>query len=311
MFSNKYLSSMKYHPLEPLQKIEDEWGLDMPETSEDRIKFLKREFKFLDIFLSLQSFIGEPDMPEITQKVQDLFQDAAVDLRNVNMIQHIDRLTYQVQDKIQIIKFELKAKYSFPKVSASKDGIATAKLVMEFVDTVVGSLGDLVKIYGSSSLLFVPGPKKELEDVLEELELLRNFVYFVSDRCLEPQSQRTFFSHVLLVAAHAGMVAWLYLPSHDNENQDVTPGQVNILLSDLLRMKIKPIQPGVRKIYIKVLQALKSTIQSRWCTNIQIEHAADCQASFVETLQHNMKELPIISNPSWIVAWNDQIAALQ
>ncbi|XP_033513326.1 late blight resistance protein R1-A-like [Nicotiana tomentosiformis] len=310
MLSNKYPSSMKYHPLEPLQQIEDQLGLDMPEISQDRIKFLKREFGFLDIFLSLQRLTDRWDMLHVTRKVHALFQEASVDLRKTSKIQHVDRVISQLQEKLWITKLEMKAEYSFPKIVAYKNGIATAEFVMEFIDTVVGNLSDLMKIYGSSSLLFVPGPKKELEDVLNELKLQRNFVCFLSDRCLEPQSQRTFFTHILAVAGHAAMLSWLYLPGRSNENQDLASGEMNGLLSDLLRTKIKLIQPGTRKIYIEVLQALKSTIQSRWCANIKIEHVADCEAGFVETLQHNLNELPIINNPIRIAAWNDQIATL-
>ncbi|MCD9642232.1 hypothetical protein HAX54_028923 [Datura stramonium] len=172
---------------------------------------------------------------------------------------------------------------------------------MDFIDTVVVNLGDLLKVYCSSSLLFVPGPNKELGDAFRELKLLGNFVCFVSDRSIEPKSQHTdFFTHVLLVVSHTAMIAWLYSPINGEDNQDM-----NVLLSNLLRIMIKPINPSIRKIYIIVLQALRSTIQSEWLPIDQIEHVADCGAGFVETIQHYLKKLPII-NPN-----THQIAALQ
>ncbi|XP_059316767.1 putative late blight resistance protein homolog R1B-23 isoform X2 [Lycium ferocissimum] len=304
---------MKYQILKALQQIEDLWGLDLPETLEDRIKFLKREFRFLDIFLSLQIFIDLPYNLDLILKVEALFQDATARLSVnefhdgddvINEIQHLDNVTNQLQVKIGMTKLDMRAKYPFPIVYYyNKDN---PKYVLEFIDTVVGNLGDLLKIYCSGSLLFVPGPKKELGDVFKELKLLRNFVCFVSDRSIEPKSQQTdFFTHVLEVAGRAAMVSWLYLPRNGDDNQDMDPAKMNDLLFDLLRTKIKPIQPSIRKIYIDVLQALRWIIQSQRYPIVQIEHVADCAAGFVGTLKHNLKALPI-SNPG-----THQIADLQ
>ncbi|KAF3672967.1 hypothetical protein FXO38_05856 [Capsicum annuum] len=64
---------MNNHIIESLQQIEDQWGLDhIPETTEDRIKFLKREFTFLEFFLSLQSFTDFSYMLDVMQKVQGM-----------------------------------------------------------------------------------------------------------------------------------------------------------------------------------------------------------------------------------------------
>ncbi|MCD9643370.1 hypothetical protein HAX54_030819 [Datura stramonium] len=68
--------------------------------------------------------------------------------------------------------------------------------------------------------------------------------------------------------------------------------------------------PCIRKIYIDVLQALKSE-QSGWHPNIQIELIAHCEAGFVETLIHSLEELPTVRKHKVSVALEDQKAILQ
>nr|AAT39957.1 Putative late blight resistance protein, identical [Solanum demissum]AAT66773.1 Putative late blight resistance protein, identical [Solanum demissum] len=288
---------MNYQILQSLQHVEDEWGLDMPESLEDVIKFLKREFTFLDFFLNLQSFIDLSYMLEIVHNVQALFHDAAIDFGRSSEIDQVVRVTNQLKVKIQMTKLEIRSEYLLPKVNEDGNFVGSPEFVIDLIDTVVMNLGDLLKVYCSSSLLFVRGPNKEIRDVFKELKLLRNFVCFVTERSIELEGQHIdFFIHVLEVVSHAAMIAWLYLPSNGNENQET-----NGLLSDHLQMKIKPIDPSIRKIYIDVLQDLRF----EWRPIIPINHAADCVAGFVQALQHNLKALSV-SNPN-----THQIADLQ
>ncbi|KAH0753906.1 hypothetical protein KY290_024176 [Solanum tuberosum] len=272
------MSPDKDHLLEALQQFIVQWDSDMPETSKERIRFLKRDFEFLHIFLT---FTDLSDMPDVTYKVQALFQDAAEDLKKVNKIHHIDRVTSRIQEKIRITKLEIR---DIHLVLSNKDGIDTPEFVIEFIDTVIPNLADFVELRDS---------------VFKELKLLRNFVFFVSGRSMEQKNLHPFLTHILFVVGRAAMIVWLYwnFPNNDNENQEM-----NDLFSNLLNMKIKPIQSGVRKIYIDVLQAVTHPI-------IQIENAADCIAGFMETLQHNLKELPTPSRMD--VALTDQILVLQ
>ncbi|KAL3336927.1 hypothetical protein AABB24_029552 [Solanum stoloniferum] len=274
---------MNYQILQSLQHVEDEWGLDMPESLEDVIKFLKREFTFLDFFLNLQSFIDLSYMLEIVHNVQALFHDAAIDFGRSSEIDQVVRVANQLKVKIQMTKLEIRSEYLLPKVNKDGNFVGSPEFVIDLIDTVVMNLGDLLKVYCSSSLLFVRGPNKEIRDVFKELKLLRNFVCFVTERFIELKSQHIdFFIHVLEVVSHAAMIAWLYLPSNGNENQET-----NGLLSDHLQMEMKPIDPSIRKIYIDVLQALRS----EWHPIIPINHVADSVAGFVQTLQHNLKAL--------------------
>ncbi|KAK6788835.1 hypothetical protein RDI58_012633 [Solanum bulbocastanum] len=270
----------KGHLLEALQQIAVQWDSDMPETSKDQIRFLKRDFEFLHIFLSITDLSY---MADFTYKVQSLFQDATVDLKKVNKIHHIDRVTSGIEEKIRITKLEIR---DIHLVLSNKAGIDTPEFVIEFIDTVIKNLDDFVELGDSVS---------------KELKLLRNFVCFVSGRSMEPKSLHAFLTHVLHVVGRAAMIVWLYwkFPSNDTKNQEM-----NDLFSDLLNMKIKPIRSGVRKIYIDVLQAVTHPI-------IQIENAAGCVAGFVKILQNNLKELLTICNPSRMVALTDQVLVLQ
>ncbi|KAJ8539751.1 hypothetical protein K7X08_014003 [Anisodus acutangulus] len=121
--------------------------------------------------------------------------------------------------------------------------------------------------------------------LLEQVQVIEQII--LRDRFIEPKSQHhvNFFAHVLAVVGHASTLTWLYLP-------DFAPEQINLMLSDFLRMRVKPIEPCIRKIYVDVLQTLKSTIQSGWYFNIRYEHAVDSEASFVETMLHNLVEIP-------------------
>ncbi|XP_059298131.1 putative late blight resistance protein homolog R1B-23 [Lycium ferocissimum] len=207
-------------------------------------------------------------MPEVIQKVQNLFQDVAIDLGKVGP--------------------------DFDLIFSQKHGVANPIFVTEFIDNVVENLSDILKICDSHSPLFVPGSKTHIEEVLKELNLLKTFV----------------FTHVLVLAVHAAIIPWLYLPCHVNGDQDSAIDEMNRLLSELLRMRIKPFQPCIPKIYVEIRQALKST-QSRWYPIIQIEYVADCEASFIKSLLHNLEEISTISTPSRIVAIKDQMGTLQ
>ncbi|MCD7469637.1 hypothetical protein HAX54_008780 [Datura stramonium] len=231
---------------ERLQQLFD--FLNFPKTSIDRVMLFTRERDFQDIFISLQSFTDEPNMLDVSQKIQTLFQDAAFDLSTLYLTEYFD-------------------------LYASED----------IISSVLENIGGLVKIHDPYSPLYV----SETEDVSMKLKLLLNFVCFVLERFIEPpQSQHhvNFFTHVLAAAGHASTLIWLYLP-------DLAAEQINVMFSDFLLMRIKPIQPCIRKIYVDVLQSLKSTIvQSGWCTNVRIENATDSEGSFLETVIHNLVE---------------------
>ncbi|XP_006363248.1 putative late blight resistance protein homolog R1A-4 isoform X1 [Solanum tuberosum] len=166
---------------------------------------------------------------------------------------------------------------------------------MEVIDVFVENLNVLVKINDPISWLFVPEHKEQIEQVLKELKLLRFFVCFVSNKCIEPQYRHTtFYIHALIEASHIAMVVWLHLPVVYG-NQDVAPSEVSRLLSDFMELKIKSIQPVISRnnIYIDVLQALKSTIPQA-----QKKHAAE--SSTVEIPTHSLT-----------VGLSDQMANLQ
>ncbi|KAH0753951.1 hypothetical protein KY290_024221 [Solanum tuberosum] len=308
MFSGEYLSSKKHHPLDFLQRIEDEWGSYMPETIKERIYLLKTEFKFMDIFLSIQSFTDEPNMLNVTQKVHALFQDSAFDVSKI--YQNLNRLTSLLQNKIRVTKMEIRANYSFfsgislKLPSLEKSGVDNSKFVMKFINGVVQNLHELAEIDDLCS--------HEIQEVLKELKLLKSLVGFLSNRwCAVPQSVRTFFGHVLVVAGFAAMVVWLSMPSYDNNrDQDLVPGEMNFLLSYLVRMRIKPVNPCIRKMYVDVLQALKWTMQSDLSMNIQNVYVAEIESGFVETLIHNLEEIRRISTLSRIEFLNHQMATL-
>ncbi|KAM3304227.1 hypothetical protein P3S67_015259 [Capsicum chacoense] len=108
------------------------------------------------------------------------------------------------------------------------------------------------------------------------------------------------------------MLVWLYLPWHGSWNQEyLAPREIDVLLSDFLRMIIRPIRPCICKIYVDVLQISKSTIQSGCYPNIQIEPAVESEARFVETIIHNLKELPRDSNSAQRVALEDHLEILR
>ncbi|KAM3304311.1 hypothetical protein P3S67_015343 [Capsicum chacoense] len=300
--SYEYLSTGRYYDLSQLEKLGHEWGLGFRMKS--RIEVLYMNLKFLDMFLSFQSFTNEcSSMQDVIQKVQALYPYAEAEFKRINNPDDVGYVFDKLEEQIWEIKLEIRAKYSFPEASVPlPSNVATPEFVKRFIDTVVMNLSDLTEMYDfySWSPIVPDSSKQQMEEVAKELKLLRNFVYFVSDRCTDLQSQQTFFTHVLVVAGHAAMVSWLNLPN-DRSEGGLVSARMNASFSDL-RIRIQPIQPCIRKIYIDVLQALKSGCHQ----NIQAEYVADYKAGFVETLVHHLEVLPITDKHKKMVAFKDR-----
>lgn len=204
MSSNEYLSS-KNRLFESLQQLDN--GFYFPIASIGLVKFFKREFKFLDIFISLHSFTDEPDILDLIQKVEALFQDSLLHISKIYRPYNFDYYASEVEKKIWLTEMATRAKYSFPKISLVP---IPAKFVTEFIDTVVENLCNLVKVDDPRySLLYVPEMKERIEDVLKELKLLKTFICFVSERSIEIQSQPhvNFLNHVLAVSGDATILS--------------------------------------------------------------------------------------------------------
>ncbi|PHT67858.1 putative late blight resistance protein -like protein R1B-23 [Capsicum annuum] len=324
MFSSQYSSAKKHHPLDFFHRIENEWGSYMPENVQNRINLLKIEFKFIDIFLTIQNFTNDPNMlKNVIHKVDALFHDSAFDTSK--KYQNLERLTSLLQDKIWIIKIDIRANYSFfPRTSLQllheKNGIGNSKFVMEFIDGVIQNLSskfmmefidgivqnlcELVEIGDSNSV--------QIQEVLKELKLLKNLVGFLSKWCVDSESVYALFAHVLFVAGFAAMVAWLYMPGReDNGNEYLVPGEMNFLLSYIVRMRTKPVNPRIRKIYVDVLLALKGTMQSGLSRSIQNLYSVEIEAGFLEIFIHNLEEIRSICTLSRMEYLNHQMGSLE
>nr|Q6L403.1 RecName: Full=Putative late blight resistance protein homolog R1B-17 [Solanum demissum]AAT38770.1 Putative late blight resistance protein, identical [Solanum demissum] len=312
MYFNNELSGLKDRFLKSL----------LAQKYPDRINFFLWELKFLDCFLHLQNFAfaSECGMLDVSQKMLKNFKRMCATFRSIRPNAGSDNAFAYLKEVIckrlcatllntrpdacsddgfaywnEVIwktKQEFRAKYSFPKTPLASNkvddddiNIHSPKFVMEFIDAVVGNLNVLVKINDPCSLLFVPGPKEQIDQVSKELKLLRFFVCFVSNKCIEPQyGHTTFYIHALIEASHIAMVVWLHLPVYGNGNQDLAPSEVSRLLSDFISRNSN---------YIDVLKALKSTIPQA-----QNKHAAE--SGIVETPTHNL-----------MVGLSDQMVNLQ
>ncbi|KAK4715150.1 hypothetical protein R3W88_013488 [Solanum pinnatisectum] len=282
MSSYEYLSQRNNYDLSRLEKLGHEWDLGISRRNiKNLIDVLYINLKFLDMLLILQSFTNV--CCNVTQNVQDLFPYAAAEFKRIISPDDIVAVFYNLEEHIWEAKLEIRAKYSFPEASLPlSSNVASPELVKRFIDTFVMNLSNLPEICNPYSW-YPLVPFSSMEEIVKELKLLRNFVYFISDRCRDPQSQYTLFTHVLVLSGHAATISWL-----------------NALFSDL-PMSIQPIQSCIRKIYIDVLQTLKSGCHP----NIQAEHIANHEAGFVETLIHYLDE------HKEIVAFKDQRAILQ
>ncbi|CAN4124555.1 unnamed protein product [Withania somnifera] len=285
--SYEYLSTGKHDHLSRLEKLGHQW-----KTVKHHIPYIYMNIKFLDMFLSLRSFTTV--CRDATQKVQAIFPYAEAELKRINDTYGVFCLWKSEQNT----PFP-KHHYHFP--------VATPEFVKRFIDNVVTNLSDLSEIvYPDTSIPLVPcSSRQQMEEVVKELKLLRNFVYFISDRCKDPQCEHTFFAHVLIVAGHAAMISWLNLTEKFCD-KGLFSDKMNASFSDL-QSRIQPIQPCIRKIYHDVLQSLKSGRHP----NIQAEHVADYKSGFVETLVHHLEELPIPDKHKETVAFKDRITMLK
>ncbi|KAM3203369.1 hypothetical protein P3L10_030995 [Capsicum annuum] len=111
IFLEKYLPLEESIPFEALKTIIykcDSFNSLSKEYLSDGLKFLKRDFKFLDIILNSQILVDEPDVRE---KGQVLLQDAEADVIIYSM---------QVQSQCPYFRFsilKIRAKYSVTKIS--------------------------------------------------------------------------------------------------------------------------------------------------------------------------------------------------
>ncbi|PHT36673.1 hypothetical protein CQW23_24373 [Capsicum baccatum] len=286
VFLETYLSAK-----DSVQRLEDGWAFPV-----DQFMVLERDLKFLRIILNLQTLEGEPN---VLKQARALIKRTERDIVHIGLANpiyemlHIRREFHETKSAIR------RTRYSFPEmsfvISTDMYGFVIPHFVMEFIDTVVENLSDLLKYNDPSSLLCIgEAMMGQIEKALEGLKFLRSFLCFVSDRCIKPQRQYTFLNHILQVAWHTTMLAWLYLPSNQGY-EDYPPDEINSLFSVLRHERIQPIDPSVCKIYIGVLQALK-LVQSQWYPDIQIKYTVDCEVGFVDTLLHSLKELPVPSN---------------
>ncbi|XP_049405940.1 putative late blight resistance protein homolog R1A-10 [Solanum stenotomum] len=312
MYFNNELSDLKDHLLRKLQYYATSYAV------RDRINFILWELKFLDCFLYLKSFpfASECGMLNVSQKMLEIWKSRWNKLIYICMYDQEgspwDAIVYW-KELIWHTKQEFRAQYSFPKsplaaneVIDDDDNTHSPEFVMEVIDVFVGNINVLVKINDPWSCFFVPGLKEQIERVLKELKLLRFFVCFVSNKCIEPQYRcTTFYTHALIEASHIAMVVWLYLPIYGSGNQDLAPSEVSRLLSDFMEMKIKSIEPGISRnsIYIDVLQALKSTIPQAQKKHVEIPThnltvgLSDQMANLQEMLcllRDNLIHLPIL-----------------
>ncbi|KAM3340071.1 putative late blight resistance protein R1B-23 isoform X2 [Capsicum galapagoense] len=286
VFLETYLSAE-----DSVQRLEYGWAFPV-----DQFMVLKRDFKFLGIILNLQNLKDEPNVLKQVRALIQRTERAIVHIGRANPIYEMHRIRREFHETKSEIR---RTRYSFPEMSfqlfTNMYGIVIPHFVMEFIDTVVENLSDLLKYNDPSSLLCIgKAMMGQIEKALEGLKFLRSFLCFVSDRCIEPQRQYTFLNHILQVAWHTTMLAWLYLPFAQGY-EDYPPDEINSLFSELRRERIQPIDPSICKIYIGVLQALK-LVQSQWYPVIQIKYIVDCEVGFVDTLLHSLKELPVPSN---------------
>ncbi|KAH0671117.1 hypothetical protein KY289_025610 [Solanum tuberosum] len=301
MYFNNELSDLKNSFRRRLEDFTDS------DVGRDRINFFLWELKFLDCFLYLKRlpFASECGILNVSQKMIEFWNipwDRVITMyMYAKRTSPLDAFVYW-KKAIWKTKQEFRAQYSFPKSPLAANKVSP-EFVMEVIDDFVGNINVLVKINDPCSWFFVPGLKEQIEQVLKELKLLRFFVCFVSNKCIQPQyGCTTFYTHALIEASHIAMVVWMHLPVYGNGNQDLAPTEVSRLLSDFMEMKIKPIQPG-NSIYIDVLQALKSTIPQAQKKHVEIPtHSltvglSDQMANLQEMLcllRDNLINLPIL-----------------
>lgn len=320
-FFVEYLFAQELDALSVLQRIEEYWGSfrmyleefrskvsDFLEISQegmsllDRLRFLKRDFKFLSIIIELHIFKEEPHVS--WEKVRALFHGATDELIQMystevspwsqQFYDYFCHLQYELQQtKLEIIK----ANFPFPKISANEDGIVIPDFVKKFIDSVADNISNSLKFDDLSSPLCIGGRSimVQIEMVLKGLNFLSSFVCFVSDRCIETRVKHALFTHVVQVAWQTTMATWLYLPSNEYMYQDTAPNGENPLLSDLLKSKIQPIQSSICKFYCHILQAL-NLVQSQWYPVINAKYVFDCEVGFLESLRCTLKGLPVSSN---------------
>ncbi|XP_060215209.1 putative late blight resistance protein homolog R1B-23 [Lycium barbarum] len=184
-----------------LMQIEKEWGLlhrfiyewqDIKDVFKFLImdfKFLKRDIKFSDSTLNFRIFTNEP------AEARSVLKDVVADIKKLfvpprmfynqprRLAQHFHYILHRLQKKIWSTRSRIRSKYSFPVMSsllsANRDVTVIPYSVLEFIDTAAKNLSDLLDDPSLPACF-----RGQIEKVSNELKFLRNFVCFVSDRCI-------------------------------------------------------------------------------------------------------------------------------
>ncbi|KAJ8534208.1 hypothetical protein K7X08_007532 [Anisodus acutangulus] len=271
-------------------------------STKSRLQELKLELEFLRTFLRwmVKRCLDYRNLQDLLKEVEKVAQNAGRRLQSVRSSQiediakDVNNLAPKVQKEIAL-KPKIEIQINDANASSSKPNAPVLdKLVIEFIDSLIESLKDLISYQGHSSFPAV----EELGALETKLRFLRNFLNFAAKRCTEHEKLKDLCTYAEAVALEAACLS--FICSSEPTDEDMT-SSIKDKLAELLR-KIKPATPENRGIYASVVQALKPLATETHISDTEL-------ADFIETLQDHVKEV-LSHPPTWMASLKANTEAL-
>ncbi|KAI5678178.1 hypothetical protein M9H77_09128 [Catharanthus roseus] len=212
-----------------------------------------------------------------------IIQDfAAFGLESLNSYSNAAGVVVSNLKELRIMKPEIGKMHSVVSGSSKPLTAGEASEVVSFINLILENLNNVFS-FSDCYLIFL---KEQLEALQKELSFLRNFLGFLSEICILPNSLVDLLSCAEACAVEAACL--LYLILVDRMNGEDMAQNFKTKLVDVVE-KIKPFSHSdVKKMYVKSLEASRSMIIDPFV-------AGHYALRFFDSLSYNLRELSIHS----------------
>ncbi|KAM3205637.1 putative late blight resistance protein R1A-3 [Capsicum annuum] len=248
-------------------------------SKESQIPMLKLELGFLRTFLwwTAKHCRENGNLEALLLQIEVVARNAVSHIQPIllksveDRAKELDQRSAEVLHHVQLLKPEIEKAYI--KVAKSSPHVPDALMVVEFMNSLIDNLKDLLRYRDPSTF-------SELRPFVTKLRFLRNLLSFVATRCIDQEKLKDLTNHTEGIAIEAACIPFMCAFDPKDGKSTIS---IKDKLTELTR-KIKPSTPDIRRIYMGVLGAL-----SRLTTETDISDPD--LASFIDTLQDCLVDL--------------------
>ncbi|PHU05951.1 hypothetical protein BC332_26773 [Capsicum chinense] len=250
---------------------------DLTSSKESQIPMLKLELGFLRTFLwwTAKHCRENGNLEALLLQIEVVARNASVEDRAKELDQRsakeLDQRSAEVLHHVQLLKPEIEKAYI--KVAKSSPHVPDALMVVEFMNSLIDNLKDLLRYRDPSTF-------SELRPFVTKLRFLRNLLSFVATRCIDQEKLKDLTNHTEGIAIEAACIPFICAFDPKDGKSTIS---IKDKLTELTR-KIKPSTPDIRRIYMGVLGALSLLTTETDISDPDL-------ASFIDTLQDCLVDL--------------------